>query len=293
MSMIISSSLHQANQTVNQDSSPPTSPRETDFFLLKAESLQNIAAGKCDAIFAKILEECVHDREKANDLAYALFSGPRCPNFTLYNESGIALIYLLLDKELSNPDLCRVIKNAFEELKRQKVSESQAITNSRELKAWDGLKGEVITVLHGGGRRHIEAFLKGSSDAGYKCDSDYKGIFLTPSCSVDTSQLRSLVMNSRAPLYATRTPLYHCDDPQVIVGTVPKKYLYSVNSNSYEVVLKREDALHLTLLYSETIKATVDQLRIFSVNNFLEKFEEDPELKARLKQSFKRLNVDD
>jgi len=271
-------------------------PSENSLAVLKKESLQNIAAGKCDAIFDKILNDCLKDREKAKELAYTLFSGSRCDYFRSFNVSGKALSYLLLDEKLSTPDLCHVIKNAFEDLKKEKIPSSQTMTNSKEINGWNGYPGEVyqedemVAVHHGGGRRHIESFLKGSSESGYKCDSDHQGIFLTPiPKNFDRSNIKMAVLCSRAPLYATRTPLKHCDDAQVIAGLVQKKYLHSVNCNAYEVILKKEDASRLTLLYSETIAANINQLPVLNKDKFLCKFDEDPDLKIRLSQSFDRL----
>lgn len=282
---------------------------ESDFFTtlkyLKAESLQNIVDGKCDAIFSKMLVECT-SREKAQDLAYALFSGPRCSRFRQFNSSSTALNYLLIDKKLPAADLCEAIKKVFEDLKSEKiVSDTSAeVADIHPVRPWPGYPGEtyqnedLVAVIHGGGRRHIEAFLQGESSAGYRCDSHLKGIFLTPIAKdkqiIDTGEaakqkVKDLVLGSRAPLYATRTPLEHCDEPYVIAGLIPRKYLYCVNQNAYEVVLKQEDVTHFQLIFSQSVPATAEHLLILNRDRFLQKFSKNPDLQKRLDKCFIRV----
>ncbi|CUI18155.1 hypothetical protein PNK_p0101 (plasmid) [Candidatus Protochlamydia naegleriophila] len=264
--------------------------------ILKNESLENIVAGKCDEIFDKILNECLKDKKKAKDLAYALFSGSRCDKFRRQNLSAKGLSYVILDEKLSSSDLCHVIKNAFEDLKKEEIPSDQIISNFKKINGWNGYNGDVyeenepVMVHHGGGRRHIESFLNGSPDSGYECDSSCQGIFLTvlPKKS-DVNLIKTLVMGSRAPIYAKRTPLQHCDDPMVIAGFVQKKYLHTVNYNHYEVILKKEDASQLQIIYSQTISATIEELPYLDKQMFLSKFDQDPDLKFRISQSFNRL----
>jgi len=75
----------------------------------------------------------------------------------------------------------------------------------------------------------------------------------------------------------------------VIAGFIPKKHLYSVNHNTYEVVLRQEDAPHFQLIFSKTITATIAQLPVLNHDDFLKNFSKNPELQQRLEQSFVRL----
>jgi hypothetical protein len=268
---------------------------------LKKASLYDINQGHCDEIFAQALP-LVTNREQAQDLAYALFSGEKYRTYGPAHNFVKGLAHLLLDKKLSETVLCKVIKRAFDTLKTENISPTEKETASpKTLPNWLGYSSTpqendadiLVLVSHGGGKRHIAEFFNQESTSGYRCDSSIQGIFVTPfvpsKTPLDLANLKKAAMSSRAPNYATRTPLRHCDNAHVIVGHIPKKYLYAVNHNSYEAVIKKEDASFFTKVFEETIEGSIGQLNFLDFETFSKEFSNDPDLETEIAQSLNRL----
>lgn len=90
-------------------------------------------------------------------------------------------------------------------------------------------KDEKIKISWGGGDLFLSEFLEGKSE-GYAAEAGGVGIFVTTSDNY----------RDRDQLYATRTPLYHFDNPCVLTAEIDPKALLQVNHNGYEAVLPKK-----------------------------------------------------
>lgn len=295
-------------KVINTNSIENDVPVEDILENLKDATIEEIISGKWDASFEMALKCAKSDRQIAKDLAYALFSGSK---HQPYQNITYLLSYLYLDDQSSSLDFCAVIQKGFEKLKHIKANSSEP---NGKYQNWPGKvfgnesigygENDKVLVLHGGGKRHIQAYVDQKKHAGYFCNGSIKGIILSPiskqsmkeiisedvAGKVNDILLRKLVFESRAPEYANSTPLLHCDEPHVIAALVPKKYLYSVNNNAYEVVLKKEHASELEIIFSKTLKnPTVSLIPMIKESILEQEFGEDIELLSRLKECIGRM----
>ncbi len=93
-----------------------------------------------------------------------------------------------------------------------------------------------VTITHGGGRRHLDDFLKGRS-IGYDLEKGGKGIEVSPQEDLNYK-------SDRAYLYARRAAKYHLDDPAIMTAKIKRKYLLAAN-NEYEAGLPPENVKYL------------------------------------------------
>jgi len=109
---------------------------------------------------------------------------------------------------------------------------------------------QLVWFSHGGGHRFIHQFFQGANK-GYANETGGQGIFVTPHRIAKTAAEAS---SNRDTLYALRAPLKWIDQPVILKGQIPARYLKVVNHNGgYEAVIFPKDRHHVVNVSLESI----------------------------------------
>ena len=181
--------------------------------------------------------------DKLQNLAFSIFQPPI--HLSFYSPHKTILEYLLCVEHPDPSDVASVLLKAQAEFIKQNKP-IKTPSPSGAFPSWNADKADIgpdtlLTVSHGGGLRHLDAFFKGHGQ-GYVSEAGGRGIFFT----VHHPKYASEAHRTRDMDYATRSPIRYLDTPAIITGKIPAKYLKQVNHNSYEAVLLPEDAQHFT-----------------------------------------------
>lgn len=257
---------------------------------LEKATIEQLKKGSCDGAVQEALK-LADSLQKLKDVAYVLFSGERHIRNNSHLES---LTYLVLDRNIDISDLSQAIQFVFNEWKKAEAAprKTESVVVQGE-KVWRD--EEWVVIHHGGGLKHIQAFLKQESKSGYSCDAYGRGMYFTPvdqkTAKLATALLVRWVQHSRTPTYACRTPVKHFDQPTILIGKIQAQYL-KTTCNSYEVVIPHMHADKIEILALTNLdnrELICKQLPFLTPSAFLDLYKENEVLGKRLLVSFQRV----
>jgi len=209
----------------------------------KKKTISGLQEGRHDQAVETLIQLAAK-KEELHELAYQLFSGEAHVGFNLGLDQLTILAYLFPDPVIAVADIKSVLSEAFASWKKAyKPSELKAdLDNPNPFTSEDE-----IFIHHGGGLRHLDAFLRGEESSGYKCHKHkglIDGIFVSWAQKVPQAEDKSAWLTTRSPEYAYRAPVEHFDIPAIFQATIQAKYLVPT-TNGYERILPKGSVQYL------------------------------------------------